>query len=568
MLGVIDRLHARRDDGSALITVLIVMLVLTIGGLALSAIVVNTAGLVGANRGNAQSRAAADAGLAAAIATALRDDDICDNTPIESDPVEGDLGGGSTFQVTRDCVSVEGRAIYRSIGRASGGAVTATEAVFAYEAVPVVVNEPALITRAPLNLSALTIKAVDPAEPATVWVIPDAGGSGDFTCNSGGAIAGSVYLPAGTVFGVGGCEVSGDVFAEKDVTIGSGTDIRGDLVSLTGKVSVSGGSVIDGGVYAYRDITFTGGPIVHGDVVSSAGSVSVSGGMTIDGSIHAKVNVTGTSLSARFVDSIYAGNNLHLTGGKPAARDEIMYGGAFTFSNAPASSWAVTSVTKTTLQPVVTVPQLPDAPEWQGITQSDLDALVSNGLFTKMTWTGSCAYSWWPEHEMIAKIKNLATPTIIDASHCAQLDLHQYSGTTTLKTDVIFVGPSFNIEDQDFQSADGREHRLWFIAPEVPSRNCSSVPAISIDGSSMLPTGGGSLISAMIFTQCTVEFPNSGEGWKGSIQAGAMTGKPNFWYTPVGFPGSPPPGEEETGGSPGGGAILGELISRRDVAVP
>lgn len=568
MLELRDRLSHDRDHGSALVTVLIVMLVLTIGGLALSVIVVNTAGSVVSSRSTAQSRAAADAGVAEALAVALRDGDICDDTPIESDPVSGDMGGGSTFTVTRDCMSLSGRVVFRSEGRAAGGAMTTTEAVYEYTPAPMVVNEPALITRAPLNLSALTIKAVDPAMPSTVWVIPEEGGSGDFTCNSGGAIAGSMYLPAGTVFGVGGCEVTGDVFAEKDVTIGSGTDIHGDLVSLNGKVHVSGGSTIDGGVYAKGDITFSGGPRIYGDVVSSAGSVTLSGGMTIDGSIHAKAHVVATSISSRFVENIFAGGNLTLSGGSPAVRDRIMYGGTLNIpANPPADSWAVTSVIRTSLQPNITVPQLPNAPQWQGITQADLDKLVTDGVFQKIAWTGSCAYSWYPEHEMIAKINSLSTPTIIDASHCSKLDMHNYSGTMRLKTDIIFVAPSMNVQQQTYESADGAEHRLWFIVPESPTRDCATSGTVSIATTRMLPVGGNAKISAMIFTQCTVHFPNAGEDWVGSVQAGKMTGNPNYWYTPVGFPGGADP-EENEGVEEGGGATIGDLLSRRDVASP
>ncbi|MCG7414317.1 polymer-forming cytoskeletal protein [Microbacterium aurum] len=554
------------ETGSAIVTVLIIMLVLTIAGLTLAAITVNTANSVVSSRSTAQSRAAADAGLTAALALAVRDGDICDDVPVESDPVNGDLGDGSTYSVTRDCASLTGRVVFRSEGHASGGAVTTTEAVYDYNPVPLVVNEPALVTRAPLNLSALKIKAVDPDVPSTVWVIPDGTGAGDFTCNSGGAIAGSVYLPAGTVLGVGGCEVTGDVYAEKDVTIGSGTDIHGDLVSLNGKVQVSGGSTIDGGVYAKGDITFTGGPRIYGDVVSSAGSVTLSGGMTIDGSIHAKLNVVATSISSRFVANIYAGNNLTLSGGAPAVRDRILYGGTLNIpTSSTAASWAVTSVTKTSLQPLITTPQLPNAPEWQGITKADLDALVANGVFKKITWSGNCSYSWYPEHEMIAKINSLTTPTLIDASACTTLDMHQYSGTMQIKTDIIFVAPAMNVQQQKYISADGKRHRLWFIVPEEPTRNCATSGGISIATTSMLPTGDTSKISAMIFTQCTVTFPNAGEDWRGSVQAGVMAGKPNYWYTPVGFPGSADPGDDESE-SGGGGGVLGDLVSRRDVA--
>ncbi len=565
MLTIRDRIAVGRDHGSSLVTVLIVMLVLTIAGLTLAAIAVNTANSVVSSRSTAQSRAAADAGLSAALAIAVRDGDVCDDTPVEANPVNGDLGDGLTYSVSRDCVTLPGQVVFRATG-AAAGAITTTEAVYNYAPVPMVEKEPALITRAPLNLSALKIRAVDPDEPADVWVIPEGNGTGDFTCNSGGAIAGSVYLPAGTVVGVGGCEVTGDVYAEKDVTIGSGTKIHGDLVSLNGKVQVAGGSTIDGGVFAKGDITFTGGPRIFGDVVSSAGSVSLSGGMTIDGSIHAKLNVVATSVSSRFVQNIYAGGNLTLSGGSPAVRGVIIYGGALNIpTNPPASAWAVTSVTRSSLQPLLTTPLLPNAPQWQGITQTDLDALVTNGVFQKITWTGNCSYSWYPEHEMIAKINSLTRPTIIDARACTTLDMHNYSGTMHLKTDIVFVAPAMNVQQQRYESADGNEHRLWFIVPEDPARNCATSGTVSIATTRMLPTGATSKISAMIFTQCTAHFPNAGEDWRGSVQAGTMTGNPNYWYTPVGFPGSAAPGEEETETGGGGGA-LGDLVSRRDVA--
>lgn len=559
------RSRTDHEAGSAVVTVLIVMLVLTIAGLTLAAITVNTANAVVSSRSTAQSRAAADAGLSAALALAVRDGDVCDDTPVESNPVDGDLGDGSTYSVSRDCATLSGRVIFRATGKTSSGAVTKTEAVYDYAPVPMVEKEPALITRAPLNLSALKIRAVDPSDPATVWVIPEGNGTGDFTCNSGGAIAGSVYLPAGTVIGVGGCEVTGDVYAEKNVTIGSGTKIHGDLVSLSGKVNVAGGSTIDGGVFAKGDITFTGGPRIYGDVVSSAGSVTLSGGMTIDGSIHAKLNVVATSVSSRFVQNIYAGNNLKLSGGSPAVRDRIIYGGALDIpANPPASAWAVTSVTRSSLQPLLATPQLPNAPQWQGVTQADLDALVTNGVFQKITWTGNCSYSWYPEHAMIAKINALTRPTIIDARACTTLDMHNYSGTMQIKTDIIFVAPSINVQQQSYVSADGNNHRLWFIVPEDPARNCATSGKVSIATTRMLPSGATSKISAMIFTQCTADFPNAGEDWRGSVQAGVMTGNPNYWYTPVGFPGSTAPGEEETETGGGGGA-LGDLVSRHDV---
>ncbi|MBD8023872.1 polymer-forming cytoskeletal protein [Microbacterium gallinarum] len=515
MLAMTDRTRGDRDGGSTLVSVLVIMLVLSVGALTLAAIVTNTTGILVDSRSTAQSRAAADAGLADAIARAGRDD-VC-GAPLT--PAAA-FANGATYSVERDC-TVSDRVRFTSTGTTPDGSRTVTEAVFEIPPAPApLMKEPALVTRAPLDLSALTIKSVDPADPATVWVVPDAGVSGDFSCNSGGAIAGSVYLPAGTVFGAGGCEVQGDVYAEKSVTIGSGTEIRGDLVSLNGSVSITGGN-------------------------------------TIDGSIYAKGDVNGSGLSGRFVESIHAVGNLNLAGGAPVARDRITYGGAFTYPHSGHDAWAVNSVRKTVVSP----PQLPTAPAWEGFTQAELDALVASKLFTKVSWAGACTHSW--NHPMKSVLESLTAPTLVDASGCTRVDLPGQWSDLKVKTDIIFVAPSFNLVGQNFISGDGNEHRIWMISPEVPGRNCAPVPVINAQGVKMSPMGS-SKISGMIFTQCTVYFANASENWQGSIHAGTMTGKPNFWYKPVGFPGKEPPGAEDEDGGDAQPAI-GRLISLRDL---
>jgi hypothetical protein len=71
----------------------------------------------------------------------------------------------------------------------------------------------------------------------------------------------------------------------------------------------------------------------------------------------------------------------------------------------------------------------------------------------------------------------------------------------------------------------------------------------------------------MIFSPCTVHFANAGEDWQGSIHAGKMTGKPNFWYKPVGFPGQQNPGGGSGGGGAGGTTTF-TLVSTKDVPAP
>lgn len=507
------------ESGSTLIVVLIVMLVLAVGSTALAGIIVNTTGSLAGSRDRAQAQAAVDAGIAAQTAR-LESGDLACAAKTETDVLVNDASG-PRYDFTLAC---GGGAATLTVTSTVSGATAKRETVFSYQVTPAPsLAEPALVTRSPLNLAALTIKSVNPAVPATVWVIPEVGVSGDFTCNSGGAIAGSVYLPAGTVFGAGGCEVKGDVYAEGNITIGSGTTIRGDLVSLNGSVTITGGN-------------------------------------TIDGSIYAKKNVTGSGLSGKFVTSIHAGADLNLAGGAPVARDRITYGGTFTRAHSSESAWAVNSVTKAVVNP----PTLPTAPTWRGITQTDLDALVTSGTFAKVNWTGACSSAW--NHPMQSIIEGFTVPTMI-VTTCSRLPLPIEWSALKLKTDVVFVAPSFNLVGQKFSSADGNEHKVWFISPEQAGRNCAAVPAINVQGVQMLPVGS-SKISGMIFSQCTVSFANSGEDWQGSIHAGTMAGKPNFWYKPIGFPGETLPG----GGGPstpgnGSPTVHGlTVVSNRDLS--
>lgn len=502
------------EGGSTLVSVLIVMLVLTIGGLALSAVVVNTTGSLSSTSSRATAQATVDAGVAAQTVRLESGEQLCTSASQSGVNLAG--AGGPKYNYTLECGGGVATLTVRSTYR---GAEAARKTVFSYTVPPLVPKkEPALVTRAPLDLSSLTIKSVSASDPATVWVVPDAGATGDFSCVSGGKIAGSVYLPAGSVFGSGGCEVGGDVYAEGSISIGSGTTIKGNLVSLNGSVTITGGN-------------------------------------SITGSIYAKNNVTGSGLSGNFVTSIHAGGNLNLAGGTPVARDKITYGGTFTFAYGTASQWAANSVTKAVVAPL----PIPTAPQWEGVAQSDLDALVANGVFSKVTWSGGCTHTW--NHPMKAIIEARATPTLIDARACSRVDLPGQWGDIKLKTDIIFVAPSFNLVGQNFVSGDAKAHRVWILSPEETNRNCSAVQPINVQGVKMSPIGN-SLISGMIFSQCTVYFANASEEWQGSIHAGKMTGKPNFWYKPVGFPGKDDP---SSGGSSGGSTTTPTTVTNLTV---
>ena len=65
---LVSRLLRGRDEGSTLVSVLVVMLVLMIGGLAVAAVVTNTSGMLAKTGNRSQAQAAVDAGIAAQTA--------------------------------------------------------------------------------------------------------------------------------------------------------------------------------------------------------------------------------------------------------------------------------------------------------------------------------------------------------------------------------------------------------------------------------------------------------------------------------------------------------------------
>lgn len=520
----------QQDAGSVMVTVLIVMLVLTVGGLSIASVALNTAGMVVGSKDRTSAQSVVDGAIASLTVDLMNGTLACaPGAPVEGTAKNGTAPGSPDYNWKLTC-STSGSVGEARLSAASNvdGEKAKREAVFTY-----LMNTPpsspaaALVTKAPLNLSSLTIKAVDPSHPSTVWVVPDPGQPGDFNCNSGGAIAGSVYLPSGAVFGTGGCQVTGDIYALGDIEVGGGLKVSGDVVSETGDISFGNGAQFGKSIYASGSVTGTG---------VSAGQVP--------GNLH-------------------AGGNISLSGGHPTVTGLMTYGGTFTAGNNPhdPNSWASGGAQNVVVPP----PAIPVAPAWTGYRQSDVSALSSG--FTTINWTGACTHSW--NHPMKEVLEGLATPTIVDTSACNIVDLPGQWIDIAIKTDIVFVGTSFNLVGQNFKSADGDPHKIWFLAPDDLVPDCSTVPPINLQGAKM-DGGSGSKISGFVYSQCTVNYNNGSENWKGAIQAGKMTGMPNFWYTPIGFPGQATPSVPTPGGSPGGGIpTLGSftLISSQDLPV-
>ncbi|MDX2377125.1 hypothetical protein M4I32_09970 [Microbacterium sp. LRZ72] len=185
------------DTGSTLVSVLIVMLVLSIVALTAGAVVTGTAGSIVDTRGSVQSKAAADAGLSAAVADARRTGEFCDLSLASTDPA---------YTVTGTCAA--DRVTFTSVGRGTDGGVTTTEAVYAYTLAPTFDGAAELVFFNSGSDSVYFTNHVMPRSDGLATVEFPAGGS--FECKT--TVPANVNI-AGSVIGQSGCTINGDVHA-------------------------------------------------------------------------------------------------------------------------------------------------------------------------------------------------------------------------------------------------------------------------------------------------------------------------------------------------------------------
>lgn len=255
--------NSRRDDeqGSALVSVLVMMLVLTLFALTLAAIVSNTTSNLASGKDTGQARAAADAGVAAALAQ-FRKAEGCTGTFSSSSAPRYSV----TCEVASDTVT------FRSVGSADGGRAVTVEAVFHFQ----VSHEYGSTNHELTFFSGTTYYNTDPvnsatSDPATMTII-----NGDFSCNE---VMELDIVVDGNFTANAGCTVTGNVTAFGWATV-NGT-VRGNLTA-SGTVDVNG--TVDGNVAADG----TGRSYVDGVVggsVAAAGPVTVYYGDRIGGNL-------------------------------------------------------------------------------------------------------------------------------------------------------------------------------------------------------------------------------------------------------------------------------------------
>lgn len=573
------------EKGSTLVSVLVVMLALATVALALGAAVTHTAHSTVNTRAVAQSRASADAGMAALVAYAKGNpDDFCDLSWSHVSTLRYDVASSS-------CQS--GRVTFTSTGfDATGTTSTTVESVYSYDTVPSGgATEGAIVSGdGSLNISSINVSL-------------DGGvllNQGAFDCNNVSDIEGNVIVRNGRADITNRCRIGGSVWAKGDVNCNSLGSIAGNLYA-GGSVSLNNNCQIGGSVFADGNVTINNITVAVGGDVIAGGNVAMAYG-TIAGNLLAKGKISVTSpstilgavISESTADSSYyaltagslriAGRITSLqaskvsgnvesakVGGSTQVAPDVTIGGQLrlggtlsTWGSGPSVAGGVSQNVTDIVTPAVTVPDT-TPPDFDWIEFSfDADEWDRKGYAVEPTPT--CDFQ--NTASGVTWVNNRTTRTLIDAQSCDTVNL--YNVTFNLRTDIIFVVRKADAQSLKLTSANSGDHTFGLLVsdnnPDDKAPTCGAGQGeVSIWNATM--TGP---ISAIAYSPCTIRFGGNGSPlpvWNGQVYAGkvvwAGNGNPamHLEYRQVVLPGLRAGG---AGGGGGSGRILRDLESRQD----
>lgn len=508
----------RRDDsGSSLVAVLIVMLVLTIGGLALSSIVVNTAGMVTDSRSRAESRMTADAGLAAVSASLKRGEIACPTAPakltVPSTVVSTDAGS-PTYSYSVSCSSTTAMVRVNADVR---GARTSVQADYAYSSVSSTGGDMIFFGTGTLTFNS-NVVVTDPGRSVNV-VIPQAT---LFECNA--KIPGTLTVK-GNIKTSSGCDVKGLVEAGGTLNMCCGSDVFRSDLTLRG----TGSSVVRG--------------TISGNILANGALEFGYEGKTIGGSV-------------RTTGDVQLGN--------------VRINGSLTFPSArtytPNSGVVVGGVVRPATVPTVPPLVLPtwfeykyNASHWPGY---NVVTLVNSG-----SGVGSCDYfNASPGTGWTTWLGSLSTDTILDARACSKLSSNNGSNPTVqLKKNLVLLANEFDLTMLKVKAAATAVGKpSLYITTE--DRTPADVNPTCGSGQSKLYINGTIIeasVRAIGYSPCTVDVGSMGiDQWSGTLYGGTWTPGGQFTFTadPIGLPGM---GAEH--GISVETKTVGALVRQRDV---
>lgn len=231
---------SRGDEGSALVSVVVLMLVLTLFALTLAAVVTNTTRTMAGSRSHSQGRVSADAGLAAVLAAFKKNSATCPSpTPSRT----------ATPRYSTTCVESSGQVTFTSTGDPGLATAKKVEAVYVVNTSSTAGGAAELVFFNTGSDSVYFTNHVLP-QSSTLSTILFPGG-GTFECKT--TVPGNIIM-AGSFLGQSGCIVNGSVWAGGEnpaqgkwaLYLNNDDQVLGSATAV-GKVAIGGGSSKIGG---------------------------------------------------------------------------------------------------------------------------------------------------------------------------------------------------------------------------------------------------------------------------------------------------------------------------------
>lgn len=590
-IGSMARAMRHGERGSSLMAVIGIGAVTAIVGISVGAMTIGALTYTNANRSSVQARAAAEAGVAAALVGLQTTGDCTTKAGVYSSATDPVYSAAVEYKTTGGWIA--GCPVAASTGiriestgtaKSPAGASDTHTLEAVYDWIPATAGTPAIPGTPATGSIVATGSAVysysstgqTTLNNVNLWtnvsgktadIIIRTGGK--LTCQSGTQINGSVVIQNGSLE-VNTCIILGGVKASGFVAVNSGgAKVNGDVVAsglggannlFNGQgiaAQVGAGATVGGNIIANGKVYIDGA--VKGSI-SSAGLLSLLDPSTITPNARIDGNVTtagSITTWAQPCGGIWLLNNL-LCG---LTQGGIVKGTINILSSAPIA------------------PPAPSVPDWTNFSYNKAD--WTNLGFTEVVIpSNQCTIDNNPNNQVwINQVMASTTPVVVNAMACSEL-LFSSSAALQLKTraDVAFFSKSFGLENLTIDSATSAQHKMWFIVPGV--KPLLPIVCLSVNGEIDINSGvkvkAG--ISAMLFTPNCIQ--NSSTEWRGQLYAGTTNFGQNISieYVPIGLPGvnletattvvtpgTPgTPGTPATPGTPGG---LGPQVSLRDLEV-
>lgn len=617
------RVKRLRDDaGSTMVTVLIVMLVLTVGGVAIAGVSFNTAIMVVASKDRTSAQAVVD-GAIASLTVDLMDGTIpCDTaSPTEGSAKNGTAASSPVYNWKLVC-SESGTAGTATLSAASNvdGQKAVREAVFSYELEPSTTidygspDDPIMLfgdntTTFNSNNLVLGTNSIHVSIPRgnLICNTPFPGNLvvyGNITVQGGCTVGGNLISVTGTISG-NTLKVEGDVVSYGSVSLNSNSEIKGSLYSSTGSLSIQGSRVY-GNVQTKGNIE-TNGSRIDGNASSSEGTIKLGYGDSVTGAV--TTGGTGTNTLPGTVGSIHTLGSIDFTysdktipGAVTAAGDIILRNtkvlGTITLpasktltkENWENGSWGALVRSNVIAPATPTMPTMPTMPswfeyqfktsDWPGYTVVTLKNTVAGGSADPLECSHYNANSGGVNDNSPGKpngwstIKNLTGNTIIDARACPKLTTNMGLGPTIeLNHNLVLLAKEFDLTPATFKAGasanPGSKPKLWILKEDTVD---DGAPTCTPAGSTGLnDTKAEASIATMVYTPCEITI-SANSSVNGQLYGGRWSSGAGIRFSAedIGLPGmggvAPPSGG---GVVVGGGVKTGSfsLVSAQDLPV-